>query len=77
MAVGSRLRHVIEPEVNVFTSAQTLSRDHLLQYDEPIDEVNDISARNLTRRIRSTAAMSMPLASCGVDGATIFSPGTR
>jgi len=39
-----RLRHVVEPELNLFTSAQTLSRDHLLQYDEPIDEVNDISA---------------------------------
>jgi len=30
--------------VNVFTSAQTLSRDHFFQYDEPIDEINDISA---------------------------------
>jgi lipopolysaccharide assembly outer membrane protein LptD (OstA) len=39
-----RLRHVIEPELNVFTSAQTISREHLLQYDEPIDEINDISA---------------------------------
>jgi lipopolysaccharide assembly outer membrane protein LptD (OstA) len=35
---------VIEPEVNVFTSAQTLGREHLLQYDEPIDEINDITA---------------------------------
>lgn len=39
-----RLRHVIEPELNLFTSAQTTSRDHLLQYDEPIDEINDITA---------------------------------
>ncbi len=39
-----RLRHVIEPEVNVFTSAQTLDKDHFFQYDEPIDEINDISA---------------------------------
>jgi len=30
--------------VTVFTSAQTLSRDHFFQYDEPIDEINDISA---------------------------------
>jgi lipopolysaccharide assembly outer membrane protein LptD (OstA) len=42
-----RLRHVIEPEVNLFTSAQTLGRDHLLQYDEDVDEVNDITAVQL------------------------------
>jgi lipopolysaccharide assembly outer membrane protein LptD (OstA) len=39
-----RMRHVVEPEVNVFTSAQSLSRDHFYQYDEPVDEINDISA---------------------------------
>jgi lipopolysaccharide assembly outer membrane protein LptD (OstA) len=39
-----RLRHVVEPELNVFTSAQSISREHLYQYDEPIDEINDISA---------------------------------
>lgn len=39
-----RLRHVVEPEVNLFTSAQTTGREHLLEYDEPIDEVNDITA---------------------------------
>ncbi|MDB5319450.1 MAG: hypothetical protein JWN40_1081 [Phycisphaerales bacterium] len=39
-----RLRHVVEPEVNLFTSAQTLSRDHFYQYDEQVDEINDISA---------------------------------
>jgi lipopolysaccharide export system protein LptA len=42
-----RMRHVIEPEVNVFTSAQTTDRGHLLQYDEPIDEINDITAVQL------------------------------
>jgi hypothetical protein len=47
-----RLRHVIEPEVNVFTSAQTTGRDHLLQYDEPIDEINDISAIQIALRQR-------------------------
>jgi hypothetical protein len=39
-----RMRHVIEPEINVFTSAQTTSSDHLYQYDEQVDEINDISA---------------------------------
>lgn len=42
-----RLRHVVEPEVNLFTSAQTIGSDHLLQYDEPVDEVNDITAIQL------------------------------
>ena len=42
-----RLRHVIEPEMNLFTSGQTLDRDHLLQYDESIDEINDITAIQL------------------------------
>ncbi|HEY7115492.1 MAG TPA: hypothetical protein VH475_02840 [Tepidisphaeraceae bacterium] len=42
-----RLRHVIEPEVNLFTSAESMDRQHLLQYDEPIDEVNDITAIQL------------------------------
>jgi hypothetical protein len=39
-----RLRHVIEPEVNLFTSASNLNRDQLLQYDESIDEINAITA---------------------------------
>jgi lipopolysaccharide export system protein LptA len=47
-----RLRHVVEPEVNVFTSAQSTGREHLLEYDEPIDEVNDISALQLALRQR-------------------------
>ncbi len=39
-----RLRHVIEPELNLYTSAQ--SRDQQLVYDfeEQTDEVNDVSA---------------------------------
>jgi hypothetical protein len=42
-----RIRHVIEPEINLFTSAQTTDRSRLLQYDEAVDEVNDISAVQL------------------------------
>jgi hypothetical protein len=38
-----RLRHVIEPELNVFTSAQNVDRNKLFQFDEPIDEINDIT----------------------------------
>ncbi len=39
-----RLRHVIEPEVNLFTSTQSTNRDHLFQYEEDVDQINDITA---------------------------------
>ena len=42
-----RLRHVIEPEVNLFTSAQTVDRSDVFLYDEQIDPVNDISAAQI------------------------------
>jgi lipopolysaccharide assembly outer membrane protein LptD (OstA) len=47
-----RLRHVIEPEVNLFTSAQTLDRSHLFWYDEQIDEITDITAVQIALRQR-------------------------
>jgi lipopolysaccharide assembly outer membrane protein LptD (OstA) len=42
-----RLRHVIEPELNLFTSTSNVNRDQLLQYDESIDEINAISVAQL------------------------------
>jgi hypothetical protein len=42
-----RLRHVVEPEVNLFTSAQTTDRSDLFIYDEPVDAINDVSAVQL------------------------------
>ena len=39
-----RLRHVIEPEIHLFTSASSTKRNQLFQYDESVDEINDISA---------------------------------
>lgn len=39
-----QLRHVIEPELNLFTAVQNISQKDVFIYDEPIDEVNDISA---------------------------------
>lgn len=42
-----RLRHVIEPEINAFTSVQSTDRNDLLIYDEPIDAITDISAVQL------------------------------
>jgi hypothetical protein len=48
----NRLRHVIEPEVNVFTSAQSLGRERLLQYEEGIDQINDVTALQVALRQR-------------------------
>jgi lipopolysaccharide export system protein LptA len=47
-----RLRHVIEPEVNVFTGAQNVNRSRLFQYDESVDEINDITGAQLALRQR-------------------------
>ena len=47
-----RVRHVIEPEVNLFTSGQTVDRGDLFIYDEPIDPINDVSAAQLALRQR-------------------------
>jgi lipopolysaccharide assembly outer membrane protein LptD (OstA) len=45
-----RLRHVVEPEVNLFTSAENVNRDKLFQYDEQIDEINDITGAQVALR---------------------------
>ena len=47
-----RLRHVIEPELNVYAAAQTTDRQELLIYDEPIDAINDIQAVSVALRQR-------------------------
>ena len=47
-----QLRHVIEPEANLFTSATTIDRTRLFQYDEQIDAINDISAAEVGVRQR-------------------------
>ena len=43
-----RLRHVIEPEVNLFTSGQTIDRTRLYVYDENVDGISDVSAAQLS-----------------------------
>lgn len=45
-----QLRHVIEPEVNVFASGTTVDRSDLYQYDIPVDSINDISAAEIGLR---------------------------
>jgi hypothetical protein len=47
-----QLRHVIEPEANVFTSGTTVDRSDLFQYDIPVDSINDISAAEIGLRQR-------------------------
>jgi hypothetical protein len=38
-----QIRHVIEPEINLFTSAMNTGRDQVFVFDQPIDAVNDIT----------------------------------
>jgi hypothetical protein len=47
-----RLRHIIEPEINVFASASTLDQNRVLIYDPQVDAVNDIQAVQLALRQR-------------------------
>jgi len=42
------MRHIIEPEINLYTSGETEDRDKLYVYDENIDGINDISAIDAT-----------------------------
>ncbi len=42
-----RVRHVIEPELNVFTSAQTTDRNSVYIYEEQVDDIQDVSAVSL------------------------------
>lgn len=47
-----RMRHVVEPEINVFTSATTADRGDVYVFDEQIDPINDVSAVQLALRQR-------------------------
>jgi lipopolysaccharide assembly outer membrane protein LptD (OstA) len=47
-----RLRHVVEPEVNLFTSAATVDRGELFIYEEDVDKVTDLSAAQIALRQR-------------------------
>jgi hypothetical protein len=43
----NRLRHVIEPEINLFTMGSTVPRQDIYDYDEDIDKLNDVSGAQL------------------------------
>lgn len=47
-----RIRHVVEPELHLFTSASTVDRSELFIYDEQVDAINDVSAAQLALRQR-------------------------
>ncbi|HEY7089052.1 MAG TPA: hypothetical protein VH518_13240, partial [Tepidisphaeraceae bacterium] len=42
-----RVRHVIEPELHLFTSTSNKDRDDLFNYEEQVDAINDVSAVQL------------------------------
>ncbi|HEY1687103.1 MAG TPA: LPS assembly protein LptD [Tepidisphaeraceae bacterium] len=46
----NRIRHVVEPEVNLFTSAENVDRDNLYIYDQDVDAINDITGGQLALR---------------------------
>ena len=39
-----QIRHVIEPEINFFTSASNVERNQVYVYDQRVDAINDVSA---------------------------------
>jgi hypothetical protein len=47
-----QLRHVIEPEANLFSSATSVDRSRLFLYDMPVDAINDVSAAEIGLRQR-------------------------
>jgi hypothetical protein len=42
-----RIRHVMEPELNLFASGQTVDQQELYIFDETVDRVNDVQAVQL------------------------------
>ena len=66
-----RLRHVIEPEVNIYTSAETIDRDKLFIYDEDVDAINAISAVDLTLHNRWQTQRGGPGREHSVDFLTL------
>jgi hypothetical protein len=40
----NRIRHIIEPEVNLYTSGENVNRDQLYVFDEDTDGISDFSA---------------------------------
>jgi hypothetical protein len=67
----NRVRHVIEPEVHLFAAAQTLDRDDLFIYDEPIDGIHDFRAAQIALRQRWQTKRGSPRRRRSVDFFTL------
>ncbi|MGB7156464.1 MAG: hypothetical protein WBD40_00275 [Tepidisphaeraceae bacterium] len=63
----NRVRHVVEPEVNLFAAAQTTGRDDLFIYDEPIDAIDDFRAAQIALRQRWQTKRGAPGRQRSVD----------
>jgi len=63
----NRVRHVIEPELHLFTSASTVDRSDVYVYDETIDGINDISAASFYVRQRWQTKRGAPGRQRSVD----------
>jgi hypothetical protein len=47
-----RIRHIVEPEINIFGSHSTIEQDRIFIYDPQVDGVNDVMAVQLALRQR-------------------------
>jgi lipopolysaccharide assembly outer membrane protein LptD (OstA) len=66
-----RMRHVIEPEINLFTSAASTDRSNLFIYDEDVDGVSDFSAIQLALHQRFQTKRGGPGRERSVDFFTL------
>lgn len=62
-----RVRHIIEPEVNLFTSATTVDRSHVFIYDDNVDAINDITAAQVALHQRWETKRGAPGRERSVD----------
>jgi hypothetical protein len=67
----NRVRHVVEPELNLYTSASTLDRNELFIYDEQIDAINDIQAAQVALHQRWQTKRGGPGRQRSVDFVTL------
>jgi hypothetical protein len=63
----NRVRHVIEPEVNLFAAAETVDPGQLFIYDEPIDAISDFQAAQFALRQRWQTKRGAPGRQRSVD----------
>ncbi len=66
-----RVRHVIEPEVDLFTSAANADRQDVYIYDSNVDAINDVSAANVGLLQRWQTKRGGPGNECSVDFFTL------